>query len=127
MNDLFILSSLGSHVLDDATANATADENTLCAFPSTSRRPAIHFGSLNKQLSNAARHARWTSRSRDCTPPVSVDTMQGDDRRLSNHGSRRGEPGGTMRNAPLIRTRVRHRAEPATTSNLMGKRHSDAG
>ncbi|WP_231748910.1 MULTISPECIES: hypothetical protein [Burkholderia] len=33
MNDLFILSSLGSHVLDDATANAAAGEKrTLSVF-----------------------------------------------------------------------------------------------
>nr|WP_254609858.1 hypothetical protein [Burkholderia lata] len=127
LNDLFILSSLGSHVLDDATANTAAGENVLCTFPSASRRAATHFGSLTKQPGNAARHARWTSRSRDRTPPVPVDTMRGDDRRLSNHGSRHDWPGGTTRAAPRIRARERHRAEPATTLNLMGKRHSDAG
>jgi len=41
LNDLFILSSLGSHVLDDATANATAGEN----IPAHSRPPrnALRF------------------------------------------------------------------------------------
>ncbi|VWD60418.1 hypothetical protein BCO37747_07243 [Burkholderia contaminans] len=127
LNVLFILSSLGSHVLDDATANTATGENTLCTFPSASRRPATHFGSLTKQPGNAARHARWTSRSRDRAPPVPVDTMRGDDRRLSNHGSRHGKPDGPALGVQFIRARARRRAEPATTSNLMGKRHSDAG